>query len=100
MPRRRRSLGDLTPDQQREIADAPQVAPSPYAAVCEPQRAPAQCPPAIATPSWGDARTWYPSPACLSVPEKLAQDAADIPWWKLLLIAVGGVIAVREVLSD
>jgi len=96
MARRRRSLGDLTQEQQREIADAPQVAPSPYAAPCTPEPSPQQCPPQMASPAWGDARTWYPPAGC----QTLQQKAEGIAWWKLIFLAVGGVIAVREVMSD
>lgn len=96
MARRRRSLGDLTQEQRQEIADAPQVAPSPYAAPCTPEPPPQLCPAQIASPGWGDARTWYPPSGCPGV----IQQAEGIAWWKLLLIAVGGVIAVREVMSE
>ncbi len=96
MARRRRSLGDLTQEQMREIAEAPKVAPQWAELTCQPEPPRTLCPAAMSTPPWGDARTSFPSAACQSI----GQQASGIEWWKLLLIAVGGVVAIREVLSD
>ena len=99
MARRRRSLGDLTAEQRQMIAEAPAVEPQFADQPCIPEPPTQICPPDIATPPWGNARIGEPGSNCLTTGQQITRDASSIPWWVLLLIAGGTVLAVKEALE-
>ena len=93
---RRRSLGDLTPEQRQMIADAPQVEPQYADQPCVPEPPKQVCPPDVPTPPWGNAVTSLPGSNCLTTQEKVTQQATGIPWWAWVLIAGGVGLFVKE----
>lgn len=79
---------NLTQAQRDAIADAPQVLnePGPCAPVPEESR----CPQPTAAPSWGNSATAYPSSACVSAVESVAEVVKRNPLLFLGLVVVGG----------
>lgn len=91
--------GGLTQEQLDDIQNAPTVQ-SQHNEPCVEVVESTCLAPLVSNPPWGNEWAGMPAQTCATgLLDQTAAQAKALPWWVLLLIAVGGAMAVREVLD-